>query len=211
MAEIEVKNMEEAQRKLEELKASGEVKNKPTEEETKVAIKDFEDTSKAFNDKKFEIGPVEEADLIAHFLINFLEKYVFWTKSGWMGVIKLYDEISETQLLLKKGTAFTLGYQALEFTYFALSNPGGIGRQSALDIEKIAENYAKVLDLCGKQLESAREMLKEIQWLQDVATAMQQGFYLEKEIEKPEENPEEFTELTEEQLQSELEGTPPME
>jgi hypothetical protein len=207
MAEIEVKSVEEAQQKLEELKASGEVKGKPSEEETKAAIEEFEEAKKAFNEKKYEIGTAEEADLIAFFLLEFLDKYVFWTKSGWMGVIKLHDEIKETQTYLTKGSPFVLGYQALEFTYFALSNPGGFGLASALEIEKIAENYAKVLDICGKQLESARENIKNIQWLQDKSLAMQQGFYLEKETEKP----EEIMELTEEQLAKELEvpGTDP--
>jgi hypothetical protein len=182
MAEIEVKSIEEAQEKLEELKASGEVLNKPSEEETAAAIKEFEEAGKAFNEKRFEIGTPDEGLLIPHFLLDFLDKYVFWTKSGWMGVLKLHEEITETQKNLKAGDYFTMGYQALEFTYFALSNPGGTGLESARNIEKIAENYANVLNLVGNKLEEARAELKNIQWLQDKAAAMQQGFYLEKEM-----------------------------
>jgi hypothetical protein len=199
MAEIDVNSVEEAQQKLEELKASGEKINKPTEEETKAAVQEFEDAKQAFNEKKYDIGTAEEADLVAYFLLDFLDKYVFWTKSGWMGVIKLQEEIKELQTYLRKGSPFTLGYQALEFTFFALSNPGGFGLASALDMEKIAENYAKVFDLCGKQLESAREAIKDIQWLQDKSLAMQQGFYLEREIEKP----EEIAAMTEEEVLAE--------
>jgi hypothetical protein len=54
-------------------------------------------------------------------LLSFIINRIFWTKNGWMGVIKLNEEIIETKKTLDSSKAFTLGYQALEFTFYALS------------------------------------------------------------------------------------------
>ena len=110
-----------------------------------------------------------------------MENYVYWTKNGWMGVLKMHEELTENKKNKKKKDSFAVGYQALEFMFYALTNPGGTGLQSAKEIEKVAGIYATVMELSGKVLEEARLELKDIQWLGDKAAAMQQGFYLEKE------------------------------
>ena len=197
MAEIELKNVEEAKEKLAELEGV----NKPTEEETKAAELELKEAVDLFNATRYDIGTPEEFEKVSGFILNFLENFVYWTKNGWMGVIKLHEEVSETRHTYTSG-AFSVGYQALEFLVFALSNPGGTGLQSARDLESIAEEYGMVIEIAGKQLEGARANLKDIQWLQDKWTAMLQGFYLEKEdgVEVPEDTNDE--QLPEDELDS---------
>ena len=182
MAEIDVKNIEEVKEKLNEISQDSSI-NKPTEEEVNEVTKEFNAKAAKFNGKTFKIGTAKKAEEIYNFVLIFLEKHVYWTKNGWMGVLKMHEELTETLKNRKKSEPFKVGYQALEFLFYALSNPGGTGIETARAIEKVADIYIEVMELAGKELESAREELKEIQWLQDKVTAMQQGFYLEKEDE----------------------------
>jgi hypothetical protein len=180
MEEIEVKNIAEAQEILENLSETTPL-NKPTEAEVNEATQEFNKKAAEFNSKKFAIGDSKEALEIYDFVLEFLEKHVYWTKNGWMGVLKMHEELTESKTKRKKNDSFTVGYQALEFLFYALSNPGGSGIESAKAIEKLADIYIHTLELAGIQLEAARKELKDIQWLQDKVTAMAQGFYLERE------------------------------
>jgi hypothetical protein len=177
--EIEVKNVAEAQEKLADFAKDSSI-NKPSEEETLAAEKKFDEAAKAFNIKLFTIGTEEEAMEVSDFLLTFLDKFVYWTKNGWMGVLKLHEEITEFKKNYKDGP-YGLGYQALEFLFFALTNPGGSGLATAREIEKVAEMYGKMVEYAGKKLELARAELKEIQYLQEEWNAMLQGFYLVRE------------------------------
>jgi hypothetical protein len=178
----------------EELLATLEAnKNKPTPEEVNAAETEYQSAALEFNEKEYEIGTVDEASDVFKFFVEFLDKYVFWTKNGWMGVIKLNDEI-QTKLVefQKEPTPFKLGYQALEFTMFMLSNPGGTGLKSALAIEQLAELYMYIMEQVSNKLDEARAQLKDIQFAYDRWVSMQQGFYLEREdgVELPTEEDE---------------------
>lgn len=199
---IEVKNVQEAQEKLAEIAKDSSI-NKPSEEECEVAGKEFDDAAKVFNGKIFEIGTEKEFKEVSEFMITFLNKFVYWTKNGWMGVLKLEEEVTAMIKTHKKGDGgYKLGYQALEFLFYVLTNPGGNGIETAREIEKVAEMYGKMVEISGKKLEAARAELKDIQWLQEKYNAMLQGFYLEKEdgvelVEAPEEEPAETTQSPE--------------
>jgi len=178
--EIEVKDFQEAQQKIAELNKEASI-NKPSDAEVEQAAIDFEQAKKDFEAKKFNIGTPEQALSIYDFIIEFMEKHVYWTKNGWMGVLRMHEELTENRKKYKEGDSFGVGYQALEFMFYAITNPGGTGLASAKEVEKVAEFYASVIEMTGQVLEKTRLELKDVQWLGDKAAAMQQGFYLEKE------------------------------
>ena len=178
--EIELNSIEGAKEKLAELSEEQQL-NKPTEEEINEATKDFNSKAAQFNGKRFKIGTKKNAEAIYDFLLEFLEKYVYWTKNGWMGVLKMHEELTKAKEDRKENDPFSIGYQGLEFLFYALSNPGGTGLESAKAIEKLADIYIETMELASVQLEAARKELEDIQFLQDKVTAMQQGFYLERE------------------------------
>ena len=178
--EIEVKDFAEAQAKIAELNKDNSI-NKPSDAEVKQAAVDFEQAKKDFEAKKFAIGTPEQAKGIYVFIIEFMEKHVYWTKNGWMGVLRMHEELTESHKNYKNGDCFGIGYQALEFMFYAITNPGGTGLASAKEVEKVADFYGSVIEMTGKVLEESRLELKDVQWLGDKAAAMQQGFYLEKE------------------------------
>jgi len=186
--EIEVESIQAAKEIISQLNKDASL-NKPTPKEVEAAEKDFEQAKKDFEVKKFGIGTPEQAIEIYDFVINFMENFVYWTKNGWMGVLRMHEELKESKKNHKEGNCFQVGYQALEFLFYALTNPGGSGLKSAKAIEKVADIYAECIELTGKKLEESREELKDIHWLGDKAAAMAQGFYIEKEdgIAKPEE------------------------
>ena len=112
---LEINNVKELDEKLAEAIENND--NKPTDEEVEAAQKAFEEASVAFASKSWDIGEAEDAqthlDYINHFVLNRL----FWTKTGWMGVLKMDEELQDAQKFLtgNPGTTLKLGYQALEF------------------------------------------------------------------------------------------------
>lgn len=161
--------------------------NKPSKEEIEEARKEFEEESKKFSIKIWEIGLKEEVEEINLYINQFIKNRLFWTKNGWMGVLKLDEEIEEAYKVAKASNdPLRIGYQALEFLYYSLSNPGGIGKEAAIDFEAEYEMFTKLFKYVEDTLNVAKDVLKEIQFLQDKWAAMAQGFYLEIEPAKEE-------------------------
>ena len=184
MAELEINNTQELTEKLNEIVKDPSI-NKPTEEEVAQAKADYENAAKEWKETIYKIGTPEDAQEICDYVKHFIMNRCMWKENAWMGVIKLAEEIDAATVLFKgkKDKGLELGYQAAEFTFYILSNPGGIGLQSALDFEAEHEIYFKTLNLFGQTVQEAREALKNIEFLQQRWGAMAQGFYLEMEPE----------------------------
>lgn len=205
-AELEINNVQDLDEKLAEALTNND--NKPTDEEVEEAKKEFEDKSRDFSTKLWDIGANEDSQAILDYMEHYVLNRIFWTQTGWMGVIKMKEVIDETQntLKLEPGTQLALGYQALEFMFYSFQNPGGVGYEAAVNFEAENEIYAKAFDAVGEKLSEARTELKEIQFLQDKYAAMAQGFYLE--VEDGVEDP--LGEVPEDQ-KDESQGDPPIE
>lgn len=196
--ELEINNLNELGSHLK--KAIDNSPNKPSEEEIEKAKIAYEEAAKNFPVKSWDICEPEKAMSFLDYLFHFIRNRIFWTKNGWMGVIKMNEELKDAENFIKlninKGATLKLGYQALEFMFYSLQNPGGTGLQSCQDFESENEIYAEIFDAIGKNVAEARDELKHIQFLQDQYAAMQQGFYLE--IEPPATENTENTEVKEE-------------
>jgi len=168
------------------------VENKPTDEEIKQFEQDAVDAVEEFSNKKWQIGDDTNGEKYLNFIQEFLEKYSWWTKTLWMGFCKLEEELNTIFSDIKEKKILNLNlllsYQALEFTHYILSNPTGVGLQSAKDIQKRSEDFNELFLIVDKSINEARELLKIVQHKQDVFSAACQGFYLEKltdNLEKP--------------------------
>jgi hypothetical protein len=182
MAELEINSNKELREKLDELIRDVSI-NKPTEEEVEAAKKEYEDAANKWASTVYKIGKPEEAQEICDYIKHFLMNRFLWYKEAWMGVIKLTEELNsaENVLRVQKDKGLELGYQALEFTLYAFSNPGGIGLQAALDFEQENELYSKILKELGDLIEGARKAVKGVEFLHQKWMAYTQGFYYEKE------------------------------
>ena len=181
--------------------------NKPSEEEIVAAQKEFEEAAKTFTIKTYPIGKPEEAEEFYNYLIHFINNRYLWQKEAWMGTIKLVEELESSAGLFRseKDKSLLVGYQALEFVFFALSNPGGLGLQAAKDFEEENDIFIRVATAAGDQLEQARSSLKEIEFLQQKWGAMAQGFYLEIEPKPDEDLPEGAEEFIEDPVEESTE------
>ena len=179
--EIQINNVKELDQKLADAIVNNP--NKPTEEEVEAAKIAFEEASKEFGIKSWDIGKPEDGERNVQYLIHFINNRIFWTEKGWMGVIKMMEEAKDAEKFIKAnpGLPLKLGYQALEFMIYSLQKPGGYGYESAKALHDESQDYARVFDAIAEQVMNARGELKEIQILQDQYAAMQQGFYLEVE------------------------------
>ena len=179
--ELEVNSTADLEEKLAE--AIENNPNKPTEEEIEEAKVRFEEASKDFSVKSWNVGAPENAKKFVDFIEDFLQNRIFWKQNGWMGVIKMNEELQDAKKFIEENEKqpLKLGYQAMEFLFYSFQNPGGIGLQPALDFQSQNEIYAEVFDALGEQLNDARRELKGVQFMQEQYAAMQQGFYLEAE------------------------------
>lgn len=189
MTELEINSTQELNEKLNELTKDASL-NKPSEEEIEQARKEFEQASKEWSVKMYPIGTIEDTVETCEYIKHFLRNRFLWQKDAWMGVIKLTEELDAALTLFnsQKNKPVEVGYHALEFMYYILSNPAGYGLESAKDFESEHDIYTKTAIAIGKELESARKKLKDIEFLQQKWGAMAQGFYLEVEPENESED-----------------------
>jgi len=157
-----------------------ENKNKPTPEEINQFKNDFQVAMKEFAETRWEISDPGNfaANDVYLFLLDYMKKYASWEKTQWMGIIKLDEELKKFMAEVTDTKGLSMDYQALEFCGFMLYNPKGIGFESAVEFEKIADKYSKLLIAVGKKIEEARNKLKNVQYLQEKWAAAEQGFYL---------------------------------
>ena len=153
---------------------------KPTPEEVAQYKADFDVAMKDFAESRFAISDPGQfpANDIAMFLLDYLKKYALWSKTGWMGIIKMNGELEKAMKMDNEVTGLTLDYQSLEFCGYMLMNPGNIGYDSAIEFEKIADKYSRIGVKVGQKVEEARAKLKGVQYLQEKWAAGEQGFYL---------------------------------
>ncbi len=153
---------------------------KPTPEEVAQYKTDFDAAMKDFAESRFAISDPGQfsANETGLFLLDYLKKYALWSKTGWMGLIKMNEELNKALAGDNEKTGLCLDYQALEFCGYMLMNPGSVGYESALEFEKIADKYSQIMVRVGQKVEEARAKLKGVQYLQEKWAAGEQGFYL---------------------------------
>jgi mannose-6-phosphate isomerase class I len=89
--------------------------NKPTPEEVEQFKVDFETEMSKFSETKFQISEVGQfpANDTAMFLLDYLKKYVLWTKTGWMCLIKMEEDLTKPMILDNEHTGLCFDFQAL--------------------------------------------------------------------------------------------------
>ena len=153
---------------------------KPTKEEKAQYKADFDKAMADFSEAKWEIsekGAFGSND-VGLFIQDFMKRFAFWTKTGWMGMIKMEEELRKAMALADDNTGLQLSFQALEFCAYMLANPGHVGLDSAKEFEKIADKFSRIGIVVGQKVEEARGQLKNIQYLQEKWASAEQGFYL---------------------------------
>lgn len=154
---------------------------KPTEEDIEKFKEEFSRAQTEFEQRRWQISEpgIFGINDVGMYLLEFMDKYAFWSKTEWMGMIKMDDEIRKAMTVSDPSVGIALSYQALEFCAYMLSNPGGTGIKLAKQFDEQADKYSKVGMVVGAQVEEARKKLKEVQFLQETWAASLQGLFLE--------------------------------
>ncbi len=109
-----------------------------------VAKKDLEDAIENQKKKTYNIGDAADGIALktAEFLKDWNNKFNYWEKGSWRGLIRFDVIISEIIEKLKQDDKLNLDidYQTLIFLYNSMMNPNGIGYESACQMAKF-ENY----------------------------------------------------------------------
>lgn len=164
----------------------------PTDEEIADAKKEFEDRTKALQDKKdYLIADAANSLRVAKFLKNFIENG-FWTQRFFVGVINFSDFINkfieETE---KEPKDLMLDYGPMQFAYLMFENYAGFGLESAKKFAEMWDEYIPIHDTLKDHVEWYQNEVEEIKKLQQRWGMLSQGFYLTYETPKSIEIPEE--------------------
>lgn len=148
---------------------TNETTEKPTLEDVEKYKNDFSNALKSFENQRWQISEPGKFGIndVGLYLMDFMKKYAFWSKTEWMGLIKMEDEIKKAMSVSDPSIGIALSYQALEFCSYMLTNPGGTGIKLAKEFEAQADKYAKIGMVVGSQIEDARKKLGELQELQE--------------------------------------------
>ena len=113
------------------------------------AKKDLEDAVEDQKKKTYNIGDAADGIALktAEFLKEWNEKFNYWEKGSWRGLIRFNVVISEIIEKLKADDKMNLDidYQTLIFLYNSMMNPSGIGLDTARQMA-IFENYNEETD-----------------------------------------------------------------
>lgn len=171
-----------------ELGEVGDDSKKPTPEEIEKAKEEFSKIYKEFNEKTFTIADKVDSLRVVKFLKEYNKDQVLWEKDAWKGVI-LFDEwcddmIKHHQALKEQQKEdLLIGYQPLEYLYWILTNPHGVGLKSAKWFKTNIEFYISIFENVEGAVIDARNQLKFVERAQQKWAAYEQGFYIDFEDE----------------------------
>lgn len=150
----------------------------PTEEDIAQAKKDFEERTKALNEKTFIVADKTEAERVVKFLIEFI-KNATWQKRTWVGVLNYVAEAEDfLKEYLEEAKDYVLPYAPIQFLYLMLDNYQGTGYDEAVKMSKIWDEYIPIHDSLGDIIAWYNNEAEECQKLQQRWASMEQGYYL---------------------------------
>ena len=157
--------------------------------------KAFEDEVKLVRETKFKIAGKERALEVAKFLKEYNEKFVYWERMAWRGVIMFNEVINkEIESQEKEASDLELDYGALTFLYSSMMNPNGRGLESAKMMEILetvpegqeeneeAVTYSAILEKLGKHVDWLKAEDKKINILQQVWASAESGLKMKLEV-----------------------------
>lgn len=177
--DLEVNNFKEDMQNDSPMPSDG-----PTDEEKAQAKEEFEAAKDAWEKVKYDLAPsIDMVDNFVQYIENFLNNFTVWAQNSWMGAIKMEEELEDVKRHFSANPEEVpqISYQALEYLYHVLVNPGGVGLEKAKAFEAGISEHKFVMDFIEARLKEARDALTEIKFLQEKWMAYEQGFYYDRE------------------------------
>jgi len=145
------------------------LENEPaSEDDLNTAKAKFEAAQEAFNKRTYTIADKPNALRVATFLKEWNEKYATWEKDQWVGVVKFNNFINDFLVEFAKiEQDLVIDYGALMYLDTLMMRPFGVGLQSAQEMEKMDEEYTKILETVDDLKNSAVEDQRSIKKIQE--------------------------------------------
>ena len=152
----------------------------PTDEDVADAKKEYEDVTKALNEKNdYVIADSHNALRVAKFMKEFIE-HTFWQKRSFVGVLNFsalmkdfiehFDEENPCDLVLEFGP--------MQFAYMMFENFGGVGVQSANWMAENWDEYLPIYEKLHELIDWYQGEVRKSESLSTKWTLMSQGYYM---------------------------------
>lgn len=151
----------------------------PTEEEIAAAKKEFEEKTKALQEKKdYLVADAPNALRVAKFLKEFIENG-FWAQRYFVGVINFSEYINKfIEECEKEEKDLVMEYGPLQFCMLMLENYAGFGLEAAKKMAELWEQYVPIYDTLRDHVEWYNKEAKMCERLKQRWGMLSQGYFL---------------------------------
>lgn len=151
----------------------------PTDEDIAVAKKEFEERTKALQDKDdYLIADKSNALRVAKFIREFIANG-FWAQRYYVGVINFVDYIDNfIKECEEEEKDLTMEYGPMQFCFLMFENYAGFGYESAKRMAEMWDEYVPIYDVLRDHVEYYNKEVKECEKLKQRWGMLSQGYYL---------------------------------
>jgi hypothetical protein len=151
----------------------------PTEEEINAAKEEFENHTRALQEKNdYLVADAPNALRVAKFLKNFISNG-FWAQRYFVGVLNFVEKIDEFIAECEKEPKdLVLEYPPLQFCMLMLENYAGFGIESAKKMAELWDEYVPIYDTIRDHIEWYNKEAKMCERLKQRWGMLAQGYYL---------------------------------
>lgn len=151
----------------------------PTDEDIAAAKKEFEERTKALQDKDdYLIADKSNALRVAKFIREFIANG-FWAQRYYVGVINFVDYIDNfIKECEEEEKDLTMEYGPMQFCFLMFENYAGFGYESAKRMAEMWDEYVPIYDVLRDHVEYYNKEVKECEKLKQRWGMLSQGYYL---------------------------------
>lgn len=151
----------------------------PTDADIEEAKKEFENRTKALQDKAdYLVADKENALRVAKFIREFVANG-FWTQRYFVGVINFIDYIDNfIKECEKEAKDLVMEYGPLQFCYLMFENYAGFGYDAAKKMAEMWNDYVPIHDVLRDHIEYYNAEAKMCEKLKQRWGMLAQGYYL---------------------------------
>lgn len=151
----------------------------PTDEDIAAAKKEFEDRTKALQEKDdYLIADKSNAVRVAKFIREFIANG-FWAQRYYVGVINFVDYIDKfIKECEEEEKDLTMEYGPMQFCFLMFENYAGFGYDAAKKMAEMWDEYVPIYDVLRDHVEYYNAEVKECEKLKQRWGMLAQGYYL---------------------------------
>lgn len=151
----------------------------PTQEDIDAAKKEFEDTTKALQEKNdYLIADANNSVRVATFLKDYISN-AYWSGRYFVGIVNFDEYITKfLEEANEEPKDLVMEYGPMQFAFLMLENCGGRGLEEAKAMAEKWNEYVPIYDTFRDHIEWYKAQTEKIKKLQQKWGMMSMGYYL---------------------------------